>query len=96
MSNHLILVSMCLYPCFLDYNLFPPDNTNKLPFGFVWVSSQVRNSATGAEAVVRIVDECHQGGLDLEEGVFASLDTDGQGNAQGHMITEYEFVDCAD
>lgn len=56
----------------------------------------MRNSATGAEATVRVVDECHQGGLDLEEGVFGQLDTDGQGGANGHMITDYEFVGCAD
>jgi len=56
--------------------------------------TQVTNTATGTQATVRIVDQCNNGGLDLEEGVFRQLDTNGQGNARGHLIVNYEFVNC--
>jgi len=54
----------------------------------------VTNTGTGAEATVRIVDQCSNGGLDLDAGVFRQLDTDGRGNAQGHLIVNYQFVNC--
>ncbi|XP_065853361.1 pathogenesis-related protein PR-4 [Euphorbia lathyris] len=57
---------------------------------------KVTNTGTGAEATVRIVDQCANGGLDLDEGVFRQIDTDGRGFAQGHLIINYQFVDCAD
>ncbi|KAH1192008.1 Pathogenesis-related protein PR-4A [Glycine max] len=44
----------------------------------------------------RIVDQCKNGALDLDVGVFQRLDSDGSGNAQGHLIVHYEFVDCGD
>ncbi|KAL2325382.1 hypothetical protein Fmac_024440 [Flemingia macrophylla] len=56
---------------------------------------KVRNSGTGAQQIARIVDECMKGGLDLNVGVFQRLDSDGSGNAQGHPIVQYDFVDCA-
>lgn len=43
---------------------------------------------------MRIVDQCSNGGLDLDVGVFNQLDTDGRGYAQGHLIVNYQFVDC--
>lgn len=43
---------------------------------------------------MRIVDQCSNGGLDLDVGVFNRLDTDGSGYAQGHLIINYQFVDC--
>ncbi|XP_044482620.1 pathogenesis-related protein PR-4-like [Mangifera indica] len=57
---------------------------------------RVTNTATGAQAIVRIVDQCSNGGLDLDEGVFSQLDTNGAGKAQGHLIVNYDFVDCGD
>ncbi|CAI9102675.1 OLC1v1000977C1 [Oldenlandia corymbosa var. corymbosa] len=55
---------------------------------------QVTNMATGAQATVRIVDQCSNGGLDLDAGVFNSIDTDGSGYAQGHLMVNYQFVAC--
>ena len=57
---------------------------------------QVTNTGTGAQATVRIIDQCSNGGLDLDIGVFQKIDTDGKGNAQGHLIVNYQFVDCGD
>ncbi|RRT68545.1 hypothetical protein B296_00038198 [Ensete ventricosum] len=57
---------------------------------------QVTNTATGTQATVRIIDQCSNGGLDLDQGVFSQLDTDGSGIAQGHLIVNYQFVDCGD
>ncbi|XP_059648670.1 pathogenesis-related protein PR-4-like [Cornus florida] len=54
----------------------------------------VTNTGTGAEETVRIVDQCSNGGLDLDAGVFQKLDTDGRGNAQGHLMVNYTFVNC--
>ncbi|KAB2005667.1 hypothetical protein ERO13_D11G262600v2 [Gossypium hirsutum] len=55
---------------------------------------RVRNTRTGAQEIVRIVDRCSNGGLDLDVGVFNRLDTDGVGHAQGHLTIRYDFVDC--
>ncbi|XP_048433149.1 pathogenesis-related protein PR-4-like [Pyrus x bretschneideri] len=57
---------------------------------------RVTNVRTGAQAKVRIVDQCSNGGLDLDEGVFKRLDTDGKGYAQGHLMVNYKFVNCGD
>lgn len=50
------------------------------------------NTRTGARAKVRIVDKCGNGGLDLDQGVFKQLETDGRGYAQGHLMVNYMFV----
>lgn len=55
---------------------------------------QVTNTETGAQQTVRIVDQCSNGGLDLDVGVFQSLDTDGNGNANGFLTVNYDFVNC--
>lgn len=57
---------------------------------------RVSNRETGAEATVRIVDQCSNGGLDLDVNVFMQLDTNGRGVAQGHLMVDYQFVDCGD
>ncbi|KAK1287792.1 Hevein-like preproprotein [Acorus calamus] len=57
---------------------------------------KVTNTATGDQATVRIVDQCGNGGLDLDWGVFQQIDTDGQGYQQGHLTVNYEFVDCGE
>ncbi|KAH7543253.1 hypothetical protein FEM48_Zijuj02G0164900 [Ziziphus jujuba var. spinosa] len=44
--------------------------------------------------MVRIVDQCSNGVLDLDVGVFNQLDTDGNGYAQGHLVVNYQFVNC--
>ncbi|CAL5339776.1 unnamed protein product [Camellia sinensis] len=54
----------------------------------------VTNTGTGAQVTVRIVDQCSNGDLDFS--VFQQLDTDGTGYAQGHLIGNYQFVDCGD
>ncbi|GMY20844.1 pathogenesis-related protein PR-4-like [Fagus crenata] len=56
----------------------------------------VTNTGTGAQITVRIVDQCSNGGLDLDVGVFQKIDTDGKGNAQGHLTVNYQFVNCGD
>ncbi|KAI5587572.1 hypothetical protein BDE02_05G042800 [Populus trichocarpa] len=55
---------------------------------------RVTNTGTRAQATMRIVDQCSNGGLDLDAGAFRQLDTDGRGNAQGHLIVNYQFVNC--
>ncbi|XP_028790209.1 pathogenesis-related protein PR-4-like [Neltuma alba] len=57
---------------------------------------RVTNTRTRAQVTVRIVDQCSNGGLDLETGVFNRLDTDGLGHQQGHLIVDYTFIDCGD
>ncbi|XP_008218273.1 PREDICTED: pathogenesis-related protein PR-4 [Prunus mume] len=56
----------------------------------------VTNTRTGDQVTVRIVDQCSNGGLDLDVNMFNQIDTDGNGNAQGHLIVNYDFVDCGD
>lgn len=55
---------------------------------------QVTNTETRASAIVRIVDQCANGGLDLDVNVFNSIDTNGNGHARGHMFVNYQFVNC--
>ncbi|NP_001351682.1 pathogenesis-related protein PR-4 precursor [Cicer arietinum] len=57
---------------------------------------RVTNTATGSQVTVRIVDQCSNGGLDLDVNVFNQLDTNGQGNQQGHLTVNYTFVNCGD
>ncbi|XVF42205.1 hypothetical protein PTKIN_Ptkin01aG0341600 [Pterospermum kingtungense] len=57
---------------------------------------RVTNTGTGTQATVRIVDQCSNGGLDLDINVFNQLDTNGLGNQQGHLTVNYDFVDCGD
>jgi rare lipoprotein A (peptidoglycan hydrolase) len=57
---------------------------------------QVTNTATGAQTIVRIVDQCSNGGLDLDVNVFNQIDTDGQGYQNGHLTVNYSFVSCND
>jgi hypothetical protein len=46
--------------------------------------------------VARVVDQCDNGGLDLDISVFKQIDTDGGGMANGHLSVDYSFVDCQD
>ncbi|KAL9379181.1 hypothetical protein Peur_027663 [Populus x canadensis] len=57
---------------------------------------RVTNTRTGAQTTVRIVDQCSNGGLDLDVNVFRTIDTDGDGYAKGHLIVNYQFVNCGD
>uniref|UniRef100_A0ACD5VEQ8 Uncharacterized protein n=1 Tax=Avena sativa TaxID=4498 RepID=A0ACD5VEQ8_AVESA len=58
---------------------------------------RVTNSGTGAQITVRIVDQCSNGGLDLDyDTVFSKIDTDGQGYQRGHLTVSYQFVNCGD
>ncbi|KAJ1276082.1 hypothetical protein BS78_05G187000 [Paspalum vaginatum] len=56
---------------------------------------KVTNRGTGASIVARIVDQCANGGLDLDyETVFKKIDTNGQGYQMGHLNVDYQFVAC--
>ena len=58
---------------------------------------QVTNTDTKDEEIVRIVDKCGSGGLELDlETAFNPIDTDRKGHELGHLIVDYEFVDCGD
>nr|AKF40631.1 pathogenesis-related protein 4-2 [Vitis pseudoreticulata] len=57
---------------------------------------KVTNTGTGTQATVRIVDQCSNGGLDLDVAVFNKLDTNGVGYQKGHLTVNYQFVDCGD
>ncbi|XP_030460695.1 barwin-like [Syzygium oleosum] len=58
---------------------------------------RITNTGTNAQIIARIVDQCSNGGLDLDyDTIFRPLDTDGNGYNQGHLIVNYEFVDCGD
>ncbi|KAL6660765.1 hypothetical protein ACP70R_001800 [Stipagrostis hirtigluma subsp. patula] len=56
----------------------------------------VTNRATGARTVARVVDQCDNGGLDLDISVFRQIDTNGDGMFNGQLAVDYEFVDCQD
>ncbi|XP_058105469.1 pathogenesis-related protein PR-4-like [Magnolia sinica] len=56
--------------------------------------SFVTNTRTGAKVTARIVDQCSNGGLDLDKAVFDQIDTDRNGYNQGYMIVNYQFVSC--
>lgn len=60
----------------------------------MYLCVQVTNIATGAQIIVRIVDQCSNGGLDLDVNVFDQIDTNGQGHAQGHLRVNYQFINC--
>lgn len=44
--------------------------------------------------VARVVDQCDNGGLDMDAAVFSEIDTDGSGAASGTLVVDYQFVDC--
>ncbi|KAL5552098.1 hypothetical protein UlMin_002274 [Ulmus minor] len=48
------------------------------------------------QVIVRIVDQCSNGGLDLDVNMFNQIDTDSNGYNQGLLIVNYEFVNCGD
>ncbi|KAL6841610.1 hypothetical protein ACP4OV_028549 [Aristida adscensionis] len=57
----------------------------------------VTNTGTNTAITVRIVDQCSNGGLDLDfDTAFSKLDTDGVGVQNGHLTVKYQFVDCGD
>jgi hypothetical protein len=53
-----------------------------------------RENRKTTSQIVRIVDKCNNGGLELDTSVFQMLDTFGNGKAQGYLMVDYEFVDC--
>eukprot|EP01018_Ginkgo_biloba_P019882 Gb_09483 [translate_table: standard] len=55
---------------------------------------RVTNRDTKTQATVRIVDQCANGGLDLDVNVFNQLDTNGKGYNAGHLMVDYQFVGC--
>ena len=77
------------------YHILLIRKVRRKPLNFI-CTVQVTNTGTGAQATVRIIDQCSNGGLDLDVGVFRKLDTNGKGYAQGHLIVNYQFVNCGD
>ncbi|KAF4373345.1 hypothetical protein F8388_026176 [Cannabis sativa] len=58
---------------------------------------RLRNVATGATITARIVDQCSNGGLDLDfNTIFKPLDTNGRGVQQGSLQVGYTYVNCGD
>ncbi|KAI3407764.1 uncharacterized protein J3R85_020772 [Psidium guajava] len=58
---------------------------------------RITNTRTNAQVTARIVDQCSNGGLDLDYNtIFHPLDTDGNGYNQGHLTVNYQFVNCGD
>ncbi|XP_059077202.1 pathogenesis-related protein PR-4-like [Cryptomeria japonica] len=55
---------------------------------------KVTNRDTQAQTTVRIVDQCSNGGLDLDVNEFNKIDTNGNGYNAGHLQVDYEFVSC--
>nr|ABK21833.1 unknown [Picea sitchensis]ACN40964.1 unknown [Picea sitchensis] len=55
---------------------------------------KVTNRGTGASVIARIVDQCSNGGLDLDASVFNKIDTNGKGRNDGHLMVDYQFVGC--
>ncbi|XP_059066223.1 pathogenesis-related protein PR-4-like [Cryptomeria japonica] len=53
---------------------------------------QVTNDSTDQNVIVRIVDECKNGGLVLETDAFNAIDKDGKGKHYGHMFTTYKLL----
>ena len=47
---------------------------------------QVTNIGIGAQATVRIIDQCSNGGLDLDVGVFRKLDTGDSTSPGGRVL----------
>ncbi|KAI3912949.1 hypothetical protein MKW98_019302 [Papaver atlanticum] len=62
---------------------------------FCGPAGPVYNRSTGAKIIVRSVDQCSNGGLDLDYNtVFKKIDTNGKGYRDGHMFVNYSFVKC--
>ncbi|GLJ23969.1 hypothetical protein SUGI_0455650 [Cryptomeria japonica] len=57
---------------------------------------RVTNRDTKAQTTVRIVDQCANGGLDLDINDFNKIDTNGNGYNSGHLQVDYQFVNCED
>ncbi|XP_039037060.1 uncharacterized protein LOC120174185 [Hibiscus syriacus] len=58
---------------------------------------KVTNTRTKDEEIVRIVDTCGSGALELDlHTAFKPIDSDGKGNAAGHLTVDYQVVDCDD
>eukprot|EP01018_Ginkgo_biloba_P031376 Gb_35484 [translate_table: standard] len=55
---------------------------------------QVTNPATQQSVTVRILDQCSNGGLDLETDAFNAIDSNKAGYNAGHLSTTYTFVNC--
>ncbi|CAN0892814.1 Pathogenesis-related protein PR-4B [Linum grandiflorum] len=65
-------------------------------YGWTAFCGPVTNRGTRARTTVRIVDQCSNGGLDLDVNVFRRTDTDGKGYARGYLMVDYQFVNCRD
>ncbi|KAK8502383.1 hypothetical protein V6N11_047971 [Hibiscus sabdariffa] len=58
---------------------------------------KVTNTRTEDEEIVRIVDSCGAGALELDlNTAFKPIDSDGKGYAAGHLTVDYQVVDCDD
>ncbi|XP_030521027.2 barwin-like [Rhodamnia argentea] len=58
---------------------------------------RITNIRTNAQITARIVDQCRNGGLDPDyDTIFRPPGHDGHGYNQGHLIVNYQFVNCGD
>ncbi|KAK9041996.1 hypothetical protein V6N11_017079 [Hibiscus sabdariffa] len=58
---------------------------------------KVTNTGTKDEVIVRIVDRCGSGALELDmDTAFRPIDSDGQGYAAGFLTVDYQVVQCED
>ncbi|GMI65217.1 HEVEIN-LIKE, pathogenesis-related 4 [Hibiscus trionum] len=58
---------------------------------------KVTNTDTKDSEIVRIMDTCGSEALVLDKKTgFDPIDSNGEGNAAGHLVVDYEFVDCED
>ncbi|CAM6112064.1 unnamed protein product [Calypogeia fissa] len=55
---------------------------------------QITNIDGGASVKACILDKKAAAGLDLDTPGFNAIDTDGQGNASGHLYCTVSFVSC--
>jgi hypothetical protein len=54
----------------------------------------ITNPSTGQSVKVRVMDQCGNGGLDMDPVAFNAIDGDNNGYLDGHMRTEIQFVSC--
>ncbi|KAK8593981.1 hypothetical protein V6N12_046054 [Hibiscus sabdariffa] len=58
---------------------------------------KVTKRRTKDEEIVRIVDSCGSDALELDlTTAFTPIDSDGKGYAAGHLVVDYQVVDCDD
>lgn len=73
--------------------------TNNLMQNDVCLHVQLTRHRDWSSSNGKFVDQCSTGGLHLDTNVFNQIDqcnTNGNGNAQGRLFVNYDFVNCGD